>query len=127
MKNNNTVDPNIYYKWLSVALNDFYKGKQEINLELNESISNILKPLEWLWYDWVLLLTTIEIEFAIEIPDEWAKEDMALTLGELLANLATLEVNTDKSFGFRKVMALGYLNIDIEEEKEDKNKDTILN
>ena len=126
MKNNNTVDPNIYYKWLSVALNDFYKGKQEINLDLNESISNILKPLEWLWYDWVLLLTTIEIEFAIEIPDEWAKEDMALTLGELLANLATLEAKSDKSYGFRKIMALGYLNID-NEEKEDKNKDTILN
>lgn len=45
-----------------------------------------------------------------------------MTLGELVSNLATLEVKTDKSYGFRIIMALGYQNIDTEEEKENETK-----
>ena len=58
-----------------------------------------------------------KIEFVIEIPNEWAKEHITITLGELLTNLATLNVVADKSLRFRKVMALGYQNLDLCYEK----------
>lgn len=126
MKNKKTVDPNIYYQWISEVLNDFYASKPKFELRPNQSISSILEPLGWILYDWILLLTTIEVEFKIEILDVWG-ENMGMTLGELVSNLATLEVKPDKSWGFRKIMALGYLNIDTEEEKEDESKGIILN
>lgn len=115
MKNNKLVDPNIYYQWISEVFHDFYTIKSKNRLNLNKSISSILEPLGWILYDWLLLLTTLEVKFNIDIPDAWG-ENMEMTLGELVSNLATLEVKTDKSYGFRIIMALGYQNIDTEEE-----------
>ena len=94
-------------------------------LDLNKSISNILEPYQWLLYDWLMLLTALEVRYNIDILDEWG-ENLDLTLGELLANLATLEVSLDKSLGFQKVMTLGYLNINLDEE-EDGSEDSIMN
>ena len=39
----------------------------------------------------------------------------------------TIEAKQDKSWGFRKIMALGYLNIDTDEEGVDEVKNPILN
>ena len=126
MKNKNTINPNIYYNWISGVLNDFYTSDDKLELSLNSLISSILGPLEWLLYDWLLLLTTLEIEFKIDIPDVWG-EDMDLTFGELVSNLSMLKVTTDKSWGFRKIMALGYLNIDTEEGGVSEARNPILN
>lgn len=126
MNTKNIVNPNIYYNWISEVFNDFYTFKPKVELDLNKPISSIIGPLEWYLYDWLLLLTTLEIKFNIDIPDEMG-ENMDMTLGELVSNLATLEVKTDKSYGFRIIMALGYQNLDLEEEKEDKTKSIILN
>lgn len=126
MKINKTIEPKMFYKWIIEVLNDFYNIKPKLELNLNQSISNILDPLGWILYDWLLFLTTLEIEFEIDIPDNWG-ENMGLTLGELVTNLATLEVKPDKSWGFRKIMALGYLNIDTEEEKKDETEGKFLN
>lgn len=126
MKINKTIEPKMFYKWIIEVLNDFYNIKPKLELNLNQSISNIFNPLGWILYDWLLFLTTLEIEFEIDIPDNWG-ENMGLTLGELVSNLATLEVKPDKSWGFRKIMALGYLNIDTEEEKEDETEGKFLN
>lgn len=126
MKNKNIVDPNIYFRWMSDVLNDFYASKPKFELQPNQSISNILEPLGWVLYDWLLFLTTLEIEFNIDVPDGWG-ENMDLTVGELVSNLATVEAKQDKSWGFRKIMALGYLNLDTEEDKEDETEGKFLN
>lgn len=126
MNTKDIVNPNIYYNWISEVFNDFYTSKPKVELDLNKPISSIIGPLEWYLYDWLLLLTTLEIKFNIDIPDEMG-ENMEMTLGELVTNLATLEVTTDKSYGFRIIMALGYQNVDMEDEKEDKTKSIILN
>lgn len=126
MNTKNIVNPTIYYNWISEVFNDFYTFKPKVELDLNKSISSILGPWGMILYDWLLLLTALEIQFNIDIPDEWG-ENVELTLGELVSNLATLEVKTDKSYGFRIIMALGYQNIDTEEEGVDENKGAILN
>lgn len=92
---------------------------------MNNSIASILETLDWLSYDWLLFLTTLEIEFNIEIPDRLG-EDRELTLGELVTNFATLEVVQDKSWEFRKVMALGYLNLSTDDEGVNEVPDIIM-
>lgn len=126
MKNKNIVDPNIYFRWMSEVFNDFYTSKPKVELDLKKSISSIIGPLEWYLYDWLLLLTALEIKFNIDIPDEWG-EDLELTLGELVSNLATLKVKADKSYGFRIIMALGYQNIDLDDDIDEGDTVKIFN
>lgn len=85
MNTKNIVNPTIYYNWISEVFNDFYTSKPKVELDLNKPISSIIGPLEWYLYDWLLLLTTLEIKFNIDIPDEMG-ENMEMTLGELVVS-----------------------------------------
>lgn len=124
---NKNIDPKTYFNWISEVLKDFFASEEKVKLNLNEPISKNIEPLGMVWYDWVLLLITLEIEFSIDIPDQWAEEEMSITLGQLVSNLATLEVSQDKSYGFRKIMALGYQNITNSDEELKPESQEVIN